>query len=87
LVVIPGSKGVGSIGLNGSRVSDFVGNGLAARIGLVNNEWCLLITIVIIIFIEYRPVEKVKVSFMLTGGSAGSNELRRRIPEHLIDEI
>ena len=53
LVVLPGSKGVGSIGLNGSRVSDFVGNGLAARIGLVNNEWCLLITIVIIIFIEY----------------------------------
>ena len=53
LVVLPGSKGVGSIGLNGSRVSDFVGNGLAARIGLVNNEWCLLITIVRIIFIEY----------------------------------
>jgi len=53
LVVLPGSKGVGSIGLNGSRVSDFVGNGLAAWIGLVNNEWCLLITIVIIIFIEY----------------------------------
>ena len=50
LVVLPGSKGVGSIGLNGSRVSDFVGNGLAARIGLVNNEWCLLI---FFIFIEY----------------------------------
>ena len=53
LVVLPGSKGVGSIGLNGSRVSDFVGNGLAARIGLVKNEWCLLITIVKIIFKEY----------------------------------
>ena len=50
LVVLPGSKGVGSIGLNGSRVSDFVGNGLAARIGLVNNGWCLLI---FFIFIEY----------------------------------
>lgn len=53
LVVLPCSKGVGSIGLNGSRVTDFVGNGLAARIGLVNNEWFLLIRIVKIIFKEY----------------------------------
>ena len=53
LVVLPCSKGVGSIGLNGSRVTDFVGHGLAARIGLVNNEWCLLIRIVKIIFKEY----------------------------------
>jgi hypothetical protein len=38
-------------------------------------------------FIErITPVVKVKVSFMLTEGSAGSNEERRRAPEHLTDE-
>jgi hypothetical protein len=32
------------------------------------------------------PVEKVKVSLILTEGSAGSKEEMRRAPEHLSDE-